>query len=207
MSNEIIAILRGVQPHEITEVVDALVNAGISQIEVPLNSPDPFKSIKKIARRYDENITIGAGTVISVDNVENLAKAGGTLIVAPECNVDVIRAGKAAGMTVFPGVLSPTECFTALNAGADGLKIFPASVLGIDGLAALRAVLPEQTKFYAVGGIGPRNFADWLAAGATGFGMGSAIYKPGDTATQVADKATEIMVAFGEAKRCLGYSG
>lgn len=201
MSNEVIAILRGVQPHEITEIADALVNAGISQIEVPLNSPDPFESIEKIARRYDENITIGAGTVLSVADVKMLAKAGGTLVVAPECNVDVIRAGKAAGMTVFPGVLSPTECFTALNAGADGLKIFPAGVLGIDGLSALCAVLPEQTNIYAVGGIGPSDFADWLTVGVTGFGMGSAIYKPGDTSAKVAKKALEIVAAFDDAKR------
>ena len=204
MPNEVIAILRGVQPHEIIEIADALVEAGIRQIEVPLNSPDPFESIEKIAHRFDDHITIGAGTVLNVNDVEKLANAGGTLIVAPECNVGVIRAGKAAGMAVFPGVLTPTECFTALNAGADGLKIFPAGVLGIDGLSALRAVLPAQTKVYAVGGIGPSNFSDWLAAGATGFGMGSAIYKPGDTAAQVTKKASEIVAAFEEANRRVG---
>ncbi len=190
MSRAIIAILRGgVIPAEVTAIAGgAILEAGIDRIEVPLNSPEPLGSIARLAAAYGgDRALIGAGTVLTPpEDVAAVVSVGGKLIVSPDCNPpDVIRATKVAGLTSFPGVMTPpTECFTALRAGADGLKFFPpAELIGPAGLKALRAVLPKGVDTFAVGGAGgPENFADWVAAGgATGFGIGSAVYRPGDS--------------------------
>lgn len=196
MNREIIAILRGVKPDEVLEIGQALVAAGIDRIEVPLNSPDPLKSIETLAGALSDHAQIGAGTVLTPQDVTAVHNAGGTLIVSPDCNPAVIEQTKALNMVSFPGVLTPTECFTALRHGADGLKFFPGSLLGPDGLKAIRAVLPPGTKTYAVGGAGPDNFAEWFAVGVTGFGIGSALYKPGMSAAKVAQHAANIVAAY-----------
>jgi len=196
MSREIIAILRGITPDEAVPVADALMEAGISRIEVPLNSPQPFDSIGKMLVAHGDAAMIGAGTVLDVRDVERLHKMGAHMVVSPDANAAVIVATKQAGMLSFPGVMTPTECFAALQAGADGLKLFPASLLGVDGLKAIGAVLPTGTKTYAVGGVGPANFADWFAAGITGFGIGSALYKPGMSVADVARRAADMVAAY-----------
>ncbi|WP_439105412.1 2-dehydro-3-deoxy-6-phosphogalactonate aldolase [Celeribacter marinus] len=199
MSRPIIAILRGLTPPEAVEIAGALIDAGIDRIEVPLNSPDPFASIKAMVDAYGDRALIGAGTVLTLSDVAQVKAAGGKLIVSPDANPEIIAAAKAHGMQSFPGVLTPTEMFSALRAGADGLKIFPAFKLGIEGLKAVKAVLPADTDVYAVGGVGPDDFADWIAAGAAGFGMGSALYKPGFTADEVASRARAMVAAYDEA--------
>ena len=196
MSRELIAILRGVTPDEVEDIGAALVEAGINRIEVPLNSPDPFTSIARLAVSLSGKAVVGAGTVLGPEDVDRVQDAGGTLIVSPDCNPEVIDRTKARGMASFPGVLTPTECFTALRHGADGLKFFPGSLIGPSGLKAVRAVLPAGTKTYAVGGAEPSNFTVWFAAGVTGFGIGSALYKPGATAQVVAQAAADIVAAY-----------
>jgi len=199
MSREIIAILRGITPDEAIAITDALIDAGITKIEVPLNSPDPFESIERMITHAGDRAIIGAGTVLDVTSVKRLASIGASMVVSPDANPDVISATKSLGMLSYPGVFSPTEAFAALRAGADGLKFFPAFKLGLDGYKALSAVLPEGTKSYAVGGVGPDDFAQWLDAGITGFGLGSNIYKPGATAKDVAAKAVGCVTAYDEA--------
>lgn len=199
MDRPLIAILRGVTPTEAAGMAAALIDAGITKIEVPLNSPDPFDSIRTMAAAHGADALIGAGTVLSTSDVGRVAQAGGKLIVSPNCDQRVIAATKAADMQSWPGVMTPTECFAALKAGADGLKIFPASLLGPDGIKAIRAVLPPGTQVYAVGGAGAENFADWMAASADGFGIGSALYKPGFTVAEVAARARDMVAAFDAA--------
>ncbi|MEM9872771.1 MAG: 2-dehydro-3-deoxy-6-phosphogalactonate aldolase [Pseudomonadota bacterium] len=199
MSREIIAILRGITPDEAVPVADALVDAGITRIEVPLNSPDPFDSIGKMLDAHGDIAMIGAGTVLDVRDVERLHEMGAHMVVSPDANAAVIVATKQAGMLSYPGVLTPTECFAALQAGADGLKLFPASHLGVSGLKAIGAVLPQGTRTYAVGGVGAADFADWLGAGITGFGIGSALYKPGLPVDEVATRAAEMVAAYDAA--------
>lgn len=199
MSREIIAILRGVTPPEAVDMTAVLIEAGITRIEVPLNSPDPLTSIAEMARTFSDQAAIGAGTVLDPADVARVQSAGGTLIVSPDCNPDVITATRQAGLKSYPGVMTPTECFTALRAGANGLKFFPASLIGPDGLKALLAVLPKGTATYAVGGAGPDNFTAWRAAGVTGFGIGTALYKPGLSAGEVSIRARSIVMAYDQA--------
>lgn len=196
----LIAILRGVTTSEATAMAEALVDAGITQIEVPLNSPTPFDSITAMKTAVGDTAIIGAGTVLSTDDVGRVRDAGGELIVSPNCDQRVIMATKAAGLASWPGVMTPTECFAALKAGADGLKIFPASLLGFDGIKAIRAVLPASTQVYAVGGAGADNFRLWMDATVDGFGIGSALFKPGFTVADVAERAKGMVAAYKAAK-------
>lgn len=196
----LIAILRGVSTDEAAAMAEVLVAAGITQIEVPLNSPTPFASIAAMKSAVGADAIIGAGTVLSTDDVGRVRDAGGELIVSPNCDQRVIMATKAAGMASWPGVMTPTECFAALKAGADGLKIFPASLLGPDGIKAIRAVLPKGTLVYAVGGAGSENFSEWMAASADGFGIGSALYKPGLSVDDVAARAKDLVAAYEAAR-------
>ena len=198
MSRKIIAILRGIQPDEAEGICAALIEAGIDRIEVPLNSPEPLDSIKRMADAFGQDALIGAGTVLSPADVVNVADAGGKMIVSPDTNPEVIVTSKAAGLASYPGVLTPTECFAALRAGADGLKIFPSFLMGTEGLKAISAVLPPNTETYAVGGVGPDNFAEWISAGAVGFGIGSGIYKPGFSVADVAKRAADIVAAYDD---------
>ncbi len=199
MSRPLIAILRGVTPDEAVPICAALIDAGITKIEVPLNSPTPFESIKQMVDAHGNDALIGAGTVLSTDDVGRVAQVGGKLIVSPNSDQRVIVATKNAGMQSWPGVMTPTECFEALKWGADGLKIFPASLLGPDGIKAIRAVLPPGTQVYAVGGAGADNFAEWMAASADGFGIGSALYKPGLSVAEVTARAKDMVAAYDEA--------
>lgn len=174
----LIAILRGIQPDAVVEVGRVLSEAGFRLLEVPLNSPQAFESIRRLTAALDDRHLIGAGTVMTARHVEQLAEAGGRLVVMPHADTTVIRAAKAAGMLCTPGVATPTEAFAALEAGADGLKLFPADQLGPAGLKAWRAVLPSDVPVLPVGGIHVDNMTPWVAAGAAGFGIGSALYQP-----------------------------
>lgn len=192
----LIAILRGIQPHEAVDIATALIDAGITMIEVPLNSPDPLTSIKNMTDTLGDTALFGAGTVLTPEAVADVAKAGGKLIVSPDTNPAVIDKTKELGLLSYPGVFTASECFTALRHGADGLKIFPSFILGSSGLAALRAVLPPETSVFAVGGVGPKNFSEWGVAGANGFGIGTAVYQPGDSAAKVKQKAKALVAAY-----------
>ncbi|MEM9603817.1 MAG: 2-dehydro-3-deoxy-6-phosphogalactonate aldolase [Pseudomonadota bacterium] len=193
---ELMAILRGVTPDAVEAVGSALIDAGVTQIEVPLNSPEPLVSIERLSRAFDRRAQIGAGTVLRADEVDAVASAGGTFIVSPNCDTAVIDATVSRGLQSCPGVFSPSECFQALQAGASLLKVFPAELVQPRGIRALRAVLPPETRVYAVGGVSAANLGEWLAAGATGFGVGSAIYRPGQSATDTAQLARALVSAY-----------
>lgn len=194
----LIAILRGLPAEDAEAVGEALVAAGITIIEVPLNSPAPFDSIVRLAQRLGGAALIGAGTVLGVADVARVAEAGGGLIVAPNTDARVIRAAKAAGMAAAPGCLTPSECFAALEAGADALKLFPAEAASPAVVKALRAVLPRGVPLIPVGGIVPASMASYRAAGADGFGLGSALYAPGMSAVEVAERARAFVAALAE---------
>ena len=195
----LVAILRGIRPGEAEATLEALIASGIGLIEVPLNSPDPFASIATMARQAGGRARIGAGTVLTVDEVKAVADAGGTLIVSPNRDDDVIRATKAAGLDSFPGVFTATEALGAIRAGADALKFFPAEVLGPAGVKALGAILPKDVPRLAVGGVDAGNIGAWLAAGVAGFGIGSSLYKPGLTPAEVGTRAKAMVAAWREA--------
>jgi len=192
----LVAILRGVRPEEIEGVADALVEAGFSMIEIPLNSPDPLASIARIAHRYGDEVLIGAGTVLSVDQVEAVRGAAGRLIVSPNTNIEVIAASAAAGLVSLPGYFTPSEAFAAIAAGASGLKLFPAEAATPAVLRAQRAVLPRDMAVLVVGGIKPETMAPWLGSGAQGFGLGSALYRPGDGPDIVGERARHFIDAL-----------
>jgi 2-dehydro-3-deoxyphosphogalactonate aldolase len=197
----IIAILRGLKPDEALDVCEALVTAGITMIEVPLNSPEPLQSIALGAKAFAGRAEIGAGTVLSKEAVDQVAASGGTFIVSPDANPSVIAHTKVKGLESYPGVFTPTEAFSALRAGADALKMFPAEILGPSGIKALKAVLPPQVPVYAVGGANPDNFGEYFAAGCAGFGLGSYLFKPGMSATDVAERAATAVAAYDRETR------
>lgn len=192
----IVAILRGLQPHEAVEVGEALVEAGVRLIEVPLNSPDPFTSIAAMQAALGTRALIGAGTVLDIPSVEALAATGARLMVTPNVSPAVIARGCELGLEVMPGFMTPTEAFAAIAAGARRLKLFPASVSGEGLVKAIREVLPAGTGVWAVGGVGAHNAAQWLAAGAEGVALGSSLYKPGDSAAVVAERAKAVVAAL-----------
>lgn len=192
----LIAILRGVKPDEVEAIGDELVAAGFTLIEVPMNSPEPLESVSRLAKRFAGRAVIGAGTVLRVEQVQAVADAGGTMIISPNANLDVIRASAAAGLVSLPGILTPSEAFAALDAGATALKLFPAEAASPTVLKAMRAVLAEA-RILPVGGVSPDTMAPWIAAGAPGFGLGSALYKVGMTAEQVGANARAFVAALG----------
>jgi len=191
----IAAILRGVKPDEVDAIGDALVEAGITVIEVPLNSPQPFESIKRLAARHGHHALVGAGTVLEVTDVARVKEAGGRLIVAPNFDANVAHAAKAAGLVTLPGVMSPSEGFAALKSGADGLKLFPAEIIPPAVFKAWRAVFPPETLLLAVGGVGADNLRSYAEAGASGYGIGSALYKPGRPAAEIGSLAQALVAA------------
>lgn len=191
----LIAILRGIEPVEAADVARAIHQAGITRIEVPLNSPDALHSIEYMAEALPEG-TIGAGTVLSGREVQDVHIAGGAFIVSPNTDPDVIAATLEYGMASYPGAFTATECFAALHAGATGIKLFPASVMGTSGVAALRAVLPMEATVFGVGGVSDAEFAAYMAAGCDGFGLGSSLYKPGRSADEVGAAALRAVRAF-----------
>lgn len=195
----LVAILRGVRPDEVVDIGEALVDAGFGIIEVPLNSPDPMKSISLLADRFSKQAIIGAGTVLKADEVDEVIDAGGRLIVSPNMNVGVIEQTVKRGGLSFPGVFSPTEAFAAIDAGAQALKFFPASLHGPDGIKAIKAVLPPKLPVLAVGGVSVPTIGEWLAAGTDGFGIGSNVYKIGWDACKVSTEARAFVGAYDAA--------
>ncbi|WP_264572215.1 MULTISPECIES: 2-dehydro-3-deoxy-6-phosphogalactonate aldolase [unclassified Sphingobium] len=191
----LVAILRGLTPEEAPAIGAALIEAGLRCIEVPLNSPRPLESIAALAR-LPGGALIGAGTVLSVDAVVQVAQAGGRVIVSPNMNPQVIRRTKALGLLSMPGIATPSEAFAAIDAGADALKLFPAEMHSPAALKAMKAVLPADIPVLVVGGIGPDNMATWRSVGAAGFGIGSSIYQPGLDAAQVRQRADAMVAAW-----------
>nr|AGI04211.1 2-dehydro-3-deoxyphosphogalactonate aldolase [alpha proteobacterium U95] len=199
MSRPIIAILRGLTPSNAEKVGRLLIETGIDRIEVPLNSPDPLESIGILVEAFGDRALIGAGTVLTPEQVEAVRDVGGKLIVSPNADPDVIRRSRELGLQSWPGIFTPTEAFSALKAGATGLKLFPGSMAGPAGLSALRAILPAGTQVFAVGGAGTDNFDEWIAASADGFGIGSALFKPDMEIAEISERAIRIVAAYDEA--------
>ena len=199
VTRSLVAILRGVKPDEAEAVVDVLIEAGFELIEVPLNSPDPFVSIERLAARFGKDCLIGAGTVVNAPDCARVAEAGGRLMVSPNVDPEVLATAQSYGMVTMPGVFTPTEAFHALRCGASALKYFPASVLGPSGISAQLAVLPKGVVVGAVGGVSDSNLAAYVAAGVRAFGLGSSLYKPGMSASDVRATAKAAVQAYDEA--------
>ncbi|MER9729658.1 2-dehydro-3-deoxy-6-phosphogalactonate aldolase [Mesorhizobium sp. M0217] len=195
----LVAILRGLRPSEAVAIGQALFDAGIEAIEVPLNSPEPFSSIASIVTALPKTTLVGAGTVLTSADVDALAKAGGRLLVSPNIDADVMARAMHHGMVTMPGVFTPTEAFQAIRLGASALKFFPASVLGPSGISAMRAVLPADTVVGAVGGVSDKDFAGYKAAGVTAFGLGSSLFKPSMSVDEVASRARAAVTAWDAA--------
>lgn len=193
----LVAILRGVRPDEVVDIGEALVAAGFRIVEVPLNSPEPLESIRRLATAVADRALVGAGTVLDPAQVADVQAAGGRLVVSPSVDAEVIRATVAAGLVSLPGYQTPSEAFAALKAGAHGLKLFPAEAASPAVLKAQRAVLPRDVPVLVVGGVTPGSMGPWLAAGADGFGLGSALYRPGQTAAEVRGQADEFLRTLG----------
>jgi 2-dehydro-3-deoxyphosphogalactonate aldolase len=191
----VVAILRGVRPDEALNQAEALFAAGVRGIEVPLNSPDPLDSIRKLAQACGQRMAVGAGTVLSVEEVDAVAEAGGKVIVAPNTSTEVIRRAVKLGLDPVPGFATATEAFTALESGARHLKLFPAATYGPAHLKQLKAVLPATAVVWAVGGVGPDSMADWWAAGARAFGLGGELYRAGQPVAETAEKAARVVAA------------
>ena len=194
----LIAVIRGVTPAEVEAVGDALFEAGIRIIEVPLNSPEPLKSIEKLARRIGDEALVGAGTVLRAADVHDVRAAGGMIVVSPNTNVDVIAATAAAGLVSCPGFFTPSEGFAALDSGAHALKLFPAEAATPAYLKAQRAVLPKGVPVLVVGGVKPDALGPWLEAGANGFGLGSGVFRPGMSPAEVLESARAYVAALGK---------
>ncbi|MEW6152104.1 MAG: 2-dehydro-3-deoxy-6-phosphogalactonate aldolase [Bradyrhizobium sp.] len=199
MKRPLVAILRGVKPEETEAIVEVLIDAGMTAIEIPLNSPDPFRSIAIAVKRAPAGVLIGAGTVLTVADVDRLHDVGGRLMVSPNVDTGVLAQAHRHGMVTMPGVFSPTEALLAARSGASSLKFFPASVLGASGIAAIAAVLPPGVMIAAVGGVSDQNFAEYVKGGVTAFGLGSSLYKPGMTAADVAARAKATITAYDRA--------
>lgn len=199
MKYPLIAILRGIKPEEIEGTVGGLIENGFTAIEIPLNSPDAFRSIEIAAKMAPADCLIGAGTVLTVEDVDRLDAAGGRLLVTPNVEPAVISRAHEKGMVSMPGCFTATEALSAARAGATGLKFFPAGVLGASGINAIRAVLPPELVIAAVGGVSDKNFADYTKAGILSFGLGTSLYKPGMTAAEVAERAKVTILAYDAA--------
>ena len=199
MQRNIIAILRGVQPQEVEDIVGVLLEKGINKIEVPLNSPQPFSSISRVVKRFKGEGIFGAGTVLNVDEVSRLSDIGANFVVSPNCDIQVITKTKKLNMLSYPGVMTPTDCFAALKAGADGLKFFPGEIIGPQGAKAIKVVLPLATECIAVGGVNASNMAAWMKVGIYGFGLGSALYKVGDQLEDIRKKAEMVVASYDSA--------
>jgi 2-dehydro-3-deoxyphosphogalactonate aldolase len=204
MKRPLVAILRGVRPEEADDIVGVLIDGGMTAIEIPLNSPEPFRSIEIAVKRAPAGVLIGAGTVLTLDDVARLHDVGGRLMVSPNVDPELIASARARGMVTMPGVFTATEALLATKAAASSLKFFPASVLGAAGITAIRAVLPADTMIAAVGGVSDTNFTDYIQAGITAFGLGSSLYRPGMTAAQVADRVRATIEAYD---RAVGRAG
>lgn len=199
LKRNLVAILRGVRPEEVEPIVATLIEAGFEAIEIPLNSPDPFRSIELAARLAPDGVLIGAGTVVERGDVGRLADAGGRLLVSPNADAEILAEAGRRKLVTMPGVFTPTEAFTALKAGASALKFFPASVLGSKGIGAVMAVLPKGTVVGAVGGVSESDFSDYASVGVTAFGLGSSLYKPGFTAEEVKRRAEAAIAGWDAA--------
>lgn len=192
----LVAVLRHIKPEEAVEIGQVLIDAGFLCLEVPMNSPNPCDSIRLLAEAFGDKAMIGAGTVVTVDQVQQVADAGGKIIIMPHTDVEIVKKSKALGLTCVPGISTPSEAYTAINAGADGIKLFPAEGNPPQVLKAMRAILPTGLPVVPTGGITPEKMADYMKAGATGFGLGSALYKSGDSADVVRDKANRFVAAI-----------